>query len=646
MRAIILSILFFTSCTLGQDEDFDPPPPKPVGVVESAKSTLKARVYYQETGRPVKRTSVMLVTLGRGEREANGVTDGNGNLEIKNLRAGKYYAIVNAPGVASPMAYLVTREGGSEEVANQLAGFPAIVIDGMTDTIAEIPARRGGAIGGRVTYADGDPAIGVRVEILRKNENDEFAASIPNMSAVATMMTGGAGSFMTDDRGVYRFAGLPAGEYIVKVTENVVHARGERPSAGYGGFESMLFGNQSSMLSVFFDNVFEKEKAQKLELQFGQELGEINLIIPDRGLYTLEGKVVAAKDKLPVRGARVSVKREGEADTPNAYLRTLEGVYTDGEGRFLFGELPKGKYVVSVESIDAVLDEKDRAYGKIRSAENAAQAADAVMAVANAMATAANGSIRSGSVRVPERPAKFSNEHKQITIEEADLMDQSIELKFGATISGTVVVEGTKESPENVIVSASNEQKLVATASAYFYDAGMDGTPKGELKRDFRLEAIPAGENHFNISIMDKSFYVKSASSSQIDLLKGGMIKVKEGDLFANVKIVVSNDTGTLKGTLIDGDKQPVGGVDLYLVPTDSAKMNVTAHYRFVRTDEKGEFQVKLPPFEYAILAVPKKSSGKKADETTFADLVKRAQTVKIEAGKTATVQFSSEKMK
>ena len=648
MRAVILSILLLTSVSFCQDVE---PSTIAAPVVEQANTKLKARVYYEDTGRPVRRISVMLFSIGGG-REMSGTTDGNGMLEIKNMRAGKYYAVVNAPGVASPLAYLDNKRRDPVEAAQRLAAFPPIIVDGVSDLNIEIPARRGGAISGRITYSNGDPAIGVKVEVLRKMENDDFSQPFSNMSSLAAMMMGGVGSFQTDDRGVYRFAGLPAGEYVVKVTENVVHAKSDKRGPDYEAFTSLLMGGNTSMVSVFFDNVFEKEKAKRLELNLGQELYEINLVIPDRELYSLEGKVVAAKDKLPVRGAKVSIKRAAdpdaapEADEYNAYLRSMQGVTTDDEGRWSFVELPKGKYVVSVESMDAVLDVKDRAYGQSPKQDAIAMAmANAANAMANAASYASNVI---GSRKIVEAPPKFAPAKKEMAVEEANVAEQTIELTFGATISGNISVEtsgSAKDSPDSVTITASNDDRSTASTRIGYYER-YDGQPEVPSKKDFRLTGVSAGDNYFNISISDTDYYVKSAASNQIDLLKGN-IKVKESEVYANVKIVISNETGTLKGTVVDGEKRPVFGFEVTFIPTDATKLRSATYYRYARTNEKGEFEIKLPPFEYAMFKIPSGIDTRKVDEyyARLAEIVRAAQTVKIEVGKTNSVSLVSDNL-
>jgi Carboxypeptidase regulatory-like domain len=87
--------------------DARPAAPKPIPMPTPIPqlSVIKGRVYYEDTGRPVKRTTVMFADGANGPGEVTGLTDGDGNFSVKNVRAGTYYAIVNAPGVVTPISY-------------------------------------------------------------------------------------------------------------------------------------------------------------------------------------------------------------------------------------------------------------------------------------------------------------------------------------------------------------------------------------------------------------------------------------------------------------------------------------------------------------------------------------------------------------
>jgi hypothetical protein len=577
------------------------------------------------------------MTKSGGGREASGITDGAGKLEIRDLKAGKYYAVVNAPGVVTPLAYIDLTKSRADSFEEQLAGFPPIVVNGVSDLVAEIPAKRGGAIGGRISYANGDPAIGVKVEILRK-VGDEYLTTLSNFSVIGAMLNGGAGTFQTDDRGVYRFAGLPAGEYIVKASENVVHSTNRRNTYD-DMFESMFIGG-FSMVTVFFQDAFDKTKAQILTVEFGQELVEINIVIPDRGLHSVEGKVVSAKDKLPIRNARLSIQRVGdEAAEEERYGRNRQVSYSADEGEWKFVELPAGRYKLTVEAENSEFDEAAKAYGV-----SANYGANTANAAANVMAP---GNYPVG--RQPDKPParKFARQIKEFTIEDKDLSAQVIELTYGATISGSVKAEGKDDLPEVVTISVTDIDSDL-TSSTTVYSGDYEGGSNGRLKtKDFKIEGVTSGKVVFTIHINDREYYVKKAMAGSTDILLDA-VDLKEAEDLRGVQIVLAKDTGTLKATIVDGQKQPVPGMQITLVPTDPSKYRNSSFYRTARSDENGELEIKLPPFEYAVLSLPDRIASKRRDDLNkwLADAIKQAQTFKIEAGKTQKVTIKLESKK
>jgi len=566
--------------------------------------------------------------------EASGTTDANGNLEIRGLKAGKYFAMVNAPAVLSPLSNIDMRQARNNFDEAFFKGVPAIEIDGISDVVTEIPARRGAAIGGRVTYADGSPAIGVSVEVLRK-VGDEF---LPNMSSFMSILTGGGfGGFRTDDRGIYRFAGLPAGDYIVKVTENVSHGTGG--GSAYSRVDAGILGGMGSLVSNFFQNALTSDAADIITVQIGQEMSEINIVIPDRGLYTLAGRLVAAKDKLPVGGAKLTIKRVGNEKVVSLFEtigngRFAQAATTDEKGGWKFTELPRGTYEIIADAGNSEFNPETRSYGPSKREEYEFD-------------LPLNAPMNVPLRAQPEKPPgpKLAKTIKEFTIDETDLGDQVIELTYGATITGTVAFEeeATKERGSVLITTASEKGAIGSRETLWFTD--YSGKIKYLKSREFRLESIPSGRSTVSIAVTDDDSYVKSAGSNQIDLLKGP-IDLKEGDVFANVRIVISNQTGTLKGTVVDQDKQPVAGVELIFMPTDPAKFRNSTYYRVIKSRWNGEFEVKLPPFEYALIATPPPATRGGSNDDYYnwlAEAVKKTQTFKIEAGKTTTTTIKWE---
>lgn len=592
---------------------------------EPPKSTVRGRVFYEDTGRAVKRTSIMLMGKGGG-RELSGLTDNNGVFEIKDVVAGTYYAFVNAPGVVSPLAYadISKQKEGMDEAVE---GFPPIIVNGIGDLDVQIPARRGGAISGRIMYADGDAAIGVKVEILRKVK-EKFITVIPNFSSIISMMMGGGGGgFQTDDRGVYRFAGLPNGEYIVKVTENVSH--GENKPSGYGGFEWLMGG--SSLLTMFYPDVLTTEKAQIVNVVAGQEQSEINIYIPSRDLYTVQGKVINAKDKTPVKNATVFLKRTGENifSIFDEVGRSQQSDVSDEQGIWNFKEIPKGTYTLSIKP-------------------------------SNYNDEYASNRMSSNSNRMPNNPPKpkLAKKTQEITIDNQNLSEIVVELGYGATVSGTVKTESNQAMPTIVTIIAVQDNPEINSSttvynsppenSAYAGNSSVvmaTNSPAGNSPRtpnyDFKIEGAAGGKTFLAASTGDADFYVKSAIFNGVDLLTNP-IDLKEGDVLRNVQFIISKGSGTLKGTVSDDEKQPAKKMETALVPVEAAKRKNPNFNRSATTGETGEFEIKAAPGEYAVVIYTKEFYSKKGEELDrwLDEAVKNAPKVTLKSGETEKISL------
>src|ERR1044072_4432082 len=111
---ILLAIIFLACPAIAQNSNTTSNAVRTAGEIMAAlppeppaNSTMRGRVYYEDTGRPVRRASIMFLRSDSGgPGEISGLTDGDGNFLIKNVSAGTYFPVINAPGVVSPIAYL------------------------------------------------------------------------------------------------------------------------------------------------------------------------------------------------------------------------------------------------------------------------------------------------------------------------------------------------------------------------------------------------------------------------------------------------------------------------------------------------------------------------------------------------------------
>ena len=151
-------------------------------------------------GKPVRRAVVTVLgnALPAGR---SAITDEEGRFAFADLPAGAYTVHAARPAFLKN-AYGASRPGRPGTPVALAAGEQA------TDLIVLLP--HGSAIEGVLRDTAGDPAPGMRVEAIRilRQTQGERAERV--------------GVAFTDDRGIYRVYGLPAGEYVLAVTPAVV----------------------------------------------------------------------------------------------------------------------------------------------------------------------------------------------------------------------------------------------------------------------------------------------------------------------------------------------------------------------------------------------------------------------------------------
>jgi Carboxypeptidase regulatory-like domain len=600
--------------------------PKPMAMATPMQlSVIKGRVYYEDTGRPVKRTTIMFANSASGPGEVSGMTDGDGNFTVKNVRAGTYYAIVNAPGVVTPISYVDLSKVGphgngaeKDELDQAFVNFDKIIVDGVNEVYVQIPAKRGAAVSGRVMYANGDPAIGVKIEVLRKVDG-KYVGVMPNLSSIFALM--GAGGSQTDDRGMYRFAGLPDGEFVVKVSESAQHADSDENQYGPMGMGmSFLMLGASPLLNFYYPNVTDVKEAQPLNLLLGQEQSEINIVIPDNRLFNLSGKVISQKDKKPLAGAKLFLqKKNADLSLFSLMGAELNAATTDAEGNWRFKEIPKGEYSIKVDvsRLNANYSHDDDDYPD-------------------------GPSDNSNTVKLP--PKKFAVGFKETEVDDKDVSDVIIEVGYGATVAGTISVEGNKDMPQSVSIQAFNNtandtaKEPVAMASLWNDKYGYSGASNANVARvpskinnEFKLEGVTAGKITIKFTAGDSKYYVKSAKLGMTDLL-AGPLELKEGESLSGAKIVFANDAGTLRGRVLDDKDHAAPGLAIVIVPTDDAKRRSGNFTRTLHTDADGVFEIKLAPAEYYVVFA--KAGISSGDQTQFnswlEDAVRNGEKVSI----------------
>lgn len=263
----------------------------------------------------------VLVALGnadgevtQSEKSLRGTTDQDGRFRINKIPAGSYTIQAVKP------AYVLAT---SSEFGKRS------IIVGESENIEDVnfSLAAGGVITGKVTDNEGRPVIFETVSIFYA---DAFGRNVQlKPEPVYASFT-----VETDDRGVYRAFGLPAGKYKVAAA----HGAEIKQKVSVGSAEHHRFKQ------VFYPDAQDHSNATIIEVTEGSEVTDIDIVLgPQLQAFSASGRVIDAESGLPIPNIRFALLR-----FRNPNIREVLGsfVATDQKGEFTVDGLVAGSYSV------------------------------------------------------------------------------------------------------------------------------------------------------------------------------------------------------------------------------------------------------------------------------------------------------------
>ncbi|MGE0885777.1 MAG: hypothetical protein AB7P14_19685 [Blastocatellales bacterium] len=444
-------------------------------------------------------------------------TDANGRFRLTGIAAGQFIIGALAP------AYVNERSPSLGLNPGTLLGQIITVADGETIENLEIKLKRGGVITGRVTDADGEPVIETVVRL----------APVADRNAPPPPPPMNPNAYRTDDRGIYRIFGLPAGKYKVSVGLPVRQ----------GAFSMQT--SRSYIPETFHPDATNEAEAKIIEVKEGDEVTDVDIKAAEaQRTYEISGRVVDAETGKPVVGIGLSFGSFNEAGRLTGSMSG--GWRTDTNGEFQIMGARQGKHAVFVENRDGKSD--------------------------------------------------LYSEPTPVEVFNGDVSGVEIRAMHGNSISGTVIIEGSNDpaiqSKRNQIIlittpdvssfySGSRNAKVNADGSFRF-----TGLPVGRLR--FGTSIVP------NISLQRieqngvplKDSVIEIHSGEQVNNLRlifgygdgtiRGQLKIVGGELPEGIKLAIGckgNTVGTryFPSTPLDMRNQflftglPTGEYELYI---------------------------------------------------------------------------------
>jgi hypothetical protein len=344
MLGLDLGLIAFLASGVGLRERAQPQAAAAGG---SPVGSVTGHVIAQDTQRVVRFAGVLLQSVAAvaaedgagGDRfggggAVNSRTDAEGDFTAVNVAPGDYYVTATAPGYVSERALLQAAVNAGASPAALLAQIPVVHVAADSTASVVVTIERGATISGRVQWEDGSPASGLALRAIppaAPNGTANGAGPLPGVLQ-GIQSAGGSMSFgQTDDRGGFRIAGLPAGNYLVQATVPT-----SSQSRGAGNVQRF-----NSPVMVYSPGVFRRAEAKAVSVNAGEERTDVRMVIDLRGLHTVSGHVTSSDPSLSVASGRVTLTDANDRD-----LHPVGSIVPDGG--FVLRYVPPGTYTLQV----------------------------------------------------------------------------------------------------------------------------------------------------------------------------------------------------------------------------------------------------------------------------------------------------------
>lgn len=465
-----------------QGQAASPPEAKATG----GTSTVKGRVTLGD-GKGLQGIAVVLMPADFSpERKPAGraTTDSEGNFVMTNVAAGRYSLQPLAPAYTSNDA-----PGG-----NWMGGGKVIdLAPGETVENQNITLTRGGVITGRVVDADGKPVIEQGVMVVPA---ENAAMNRPVMSPYLNQ---------TDDRGVYRIYGLPAGRYLVSVGQDK-------------NSQTVMMGpvGANRYTRTFHPNAIEAAQAKVIEVTAGGEASGIDIALAAAPkTFEATGRIIDAATGKPVAGVNYGV------GTVRPDGRTLsgfggEGARSGANGEFRLKNLTPGRYAAVV-------------FGNFQT------------------------------------PSENYGEPAPFEITDADVSGLVIKTRKGASVSGVAVLEGTTDPALLARLSQLSLSFNVMPLDPKANELRAPNFSQTQIKPDGSFRAVGLQPGKVQIGFggypPQKGFTLLRIEHNGVEVRE--MIEVGAGEEVTGVRLRIAYGTSIVRGqvqTRSDGAPAPLPG--------------------------------------------------------------------------------------
>ncbi len=552
-----------------------------------------------DMSQPVRRAEVRAFAPGAAPMTV--YTDAEGRFAFRNLPFGRYTIEANKPGYVR-LSYGARRY--------DRAGTPVTVTDASRTHTLQMKMTRGSVITGRIVDEFGQPAAGARVSVqqVRVVNGERTLTPVPMVSAIL--------GEATDDRGIYRLFGLPAGDYLVSATprssgagdirrmtdaelQAARQALTQPNAAGIDAGRPQTLGYSQ----MYYPGVLGVNDAAVVSVAAGEERAGVDFTVSLVRTATLEGTVITPGGVppesvqlflTPKTGGTTSIA--GTTETRMVFTASFAGGATNRrvqpDGSFTYAGVAPGSYTL------------------------------------NARAN------REGGV-----PLWASAD---VIVDGTTISGITLALQDGLTVAGRLEFDADGvDAPDNF--SRARLLMLPAAGGAVnvMVATGPNALGQTTISPDgrFAIPGLTPGPYRVsaNFNTPEANWVLKSAIIKGKDALDLPFT-LEPSDTITDAVLTFTNRTQELSGTLSDASQRPAPDYTIVIFPEDRALWGSTRRIRTARPGTDGRYTIaNLPAGAYRLAAVTDIGPEEARDQAVLTDLLAASIPVVIADGEKKT---------
>lgn len=485
-----------------------------------------------DSGQPLANAVVFVRAFGSSGQSRSTTTDSDGNFQLRGL---------------DPLAYMVSASLPAYTLAPRDADSPQTPYFRVGDSV-RLELIKGAVITGTVTSSSGEPLVGVRVRVFMIRAGNGQAARYEMPSRERT----------TDDRGVYRIYGLPAGTYVVS-------------AGGGGGFSGSMRSPYDADVPTYAP-ASPRDTATEISLRPGEEATNVDIRYRGEPGHIISG---SASGGAGPSGFNIRLT----AIVNGAPQTSITSYQPPGSPGFVFNGVADGEYDLTAETYSPTGD----------------------VSVSELLRIKVSGSDKSG-IELTTRP--LGSIAGRIVLENSTASE----------------CKGKRRLlfAETLVTPWHNEKNVPKDRPQFMW--GMGGPTLPDKLGEFTLRNLAAGQYRFNTRSLAKYWYLQSitfqasvapaakaaAANRPIDAARN-WTTLKSGDRISALVITFAEGAASLRGQikLAEGEKQPPK-LFAYLVPAEKERSEEILRFFVSQVAADGTFALNnLPPGRYWALSRP-----------------------------------------